>query len=77
MQRHTAWQSSFVKYGLTRLYWAGATRLYFETNLIIAPAISLYESLGFRHLPPQRVVPSPYARADVFMELELSPVPVQ
>jgi putative acetyltransferase len=34
-------------------------------------AIRLYESLGFRHLPPERVVPSVYARADVYMELWL------
>jgi putative acetyltransferase len=50
---------------------AGATRLYLETNHKLAPAIRLYESLGFRHLPPERVVPSPYARADIFMELRL------
>jgi putative acetyltransferase len=50
---------------------AGATRLYLETNRKLGPAIRLYESLGFRHLPPERVIPSPYARSDVAMELEL------
>ena len=49
----------------------GARRLYLETNSKLTPAITLYGSLGFRHLPPERVVPSPYARADVFMELYL------
>ena len=49
----------------------GATRLYLETNHVLTPAIHLYESLGFRHIPPERVVPSPYARADVYMELIL------
>lgn len=49
----------------------GATRLYLETNHILVPAIKLYEAAGFRHLPPERVVKSPYARADVFMELAL------
>ncbi len=48
---------------------AGARRLYLETNRKLAPAIRLYESAGFRHLPPSRIVPSPYARADVYMEL--------
>lgn len=50
---------------------SGATRLYLETNHKLAPALRLYESVGFRRLPPERVVASPYARADVFMELWL------
>jgi N-acetylglutamate synthase-like GNAT family acetyltransferase len=50
---------------------SGATRLYLETNRKLAPAIRLYESLGFQHLPPARIVPSRYARADVYMELYL------
>ncbi|MBS1821603.1 MAG: GNAT family N-acetyltransferase [Acidobacteria bacterium] len=44
----------------------GAHRLYLETNSSLSNAIHLYESLGFRHLPPR---PSPYVRANVFMEL--------
>lgn len=44
---------------------AGAARLYLETNSALKPAIALYESAGFLHLPPR---PTPYARADVFME---------
>jgi len=52
--------------------WAsGATRLYLETNHKLTPAIRLYESLGFQHLPAARVTPSPYARSDVQMELYL------
>ncbi|MGC2661260.1 MAG: GNAT family N-acetyltransferase [Bryobacteraceae bacterium] len=50
----------------------GAKRLYLETNHVLTPAIHLYESLGFVHLDPERVTPSPYARADVYMELLLS-----
>lgn len=50
---------------------AGAHRLYLETNHALTPALRLYESLGFRHIPQERVVPSPYARADVYMELYL------
>jgi putative acetyltransferase len=51
---------------------AGAHRLYLETNHILTPAIRLYESVGFQHLPPERIVPSRYARADVYMEMNLS-----
>jgi GNAT superfamily N-acetyltransferase len=48
---------------------ANARRLYLETNSKLAPAIRLYQSLGFRDVPPERIVPSPYARANVYMEL--------
>jgi putative acetyltransferase len=51
---------------------AGATRLYLETNHNLTPAIRLYKSLGFQPVPPERVVPSPYNRADVYMELQLA-----
>jgi ribosomal protein S18 acetylase RimI-like enzyme len=51
---------------------SGARRLYLETNHILTPAIRLYESMGFRHLPAERIVPSEYVRADVYMELFLS-----
>lgn len=49
----------------------GARRLYLETNHLLQPAIRLYESMGFRHLSPEEIIPSPYARADVYMELIL------
>ncbi len=49
----------------------GARRLYLETNSLLANAIHLYESVGFRHLASDRVTPSPYARSDVSMEMWL------
>jgi putative acetyltransferase len=48
---------------------AGAPRLYLETNSGLAPALALYRSFGFEEIRPQ--TPSPYARADVVMELRL------
>jgi putative acetyltransferase len=47
----------------------GAPRLYLETNSALAPALGLYRSFGFRVIEPAE--PSPYARADVAMELRL------
>ena len=49
----------------------GAKRLYLETNSKLANAVHVYESLGFRHLPEDRIHPSPYRRANVYMELLL------
>ncbi len=48
---------------------AGAPRLYLETNSSLAPALALYRSCGFEEIEPAH--PSPYARADVAMELRL------
>ena len=50
---------------------AGARRLYLETHSSLRNAIHLYESVGFRRIPPERAEPSPYSRTDVSMELSL------
>lgn len=47
----------------------GARTLRLETNSSLANAIHLYEAVGFRHVAAAH--PSPYARADVFMEMNL------
>jgi putative acetyltransferase len=52
----------------------GATSLYLETNDKLHDAIHLYEVLGFRHLPAEKVIPSPYVRANVYMELRFEDV---
>jgi ribosomal protein S18 acetylase RimI-like enzyme len=46
-------------------------RLYLETNNSLPNAIRLYESAGFERLPTERIQPSPYARANVYMEMNL------
>ena len=45
--------------------------LYLETNTKLANAIRLYEAVGFRHLPAEKIKPSPYTRANVYMEMTL------
>jgi GNAT superfamily N-acetyltransferase len=44
-------------------------RVYIETNSILGPAIKLYHDAGFR--PLANPIPTPYARADVQLELFL------
>ncbi|MDQ8204106.1 bifunctional helix-turn-helix transcriptional regulator/GNAT family N-acetyltransferase [Pelagicoccus sp. SDUM812003] len=46
----------------------GASRIYLESNRSLVPAISLYRKLGFVEVDGG---PSPYARADIQMELRL------
>jgi putative acetyltransferase len=50
----------------------GATKLFLGSNTKLAGAVHLYETMGFTHVPADRIGPLPYARADVFMELTLT-----
>jgi putative acetyltransferase len=50
----------------------GAASLFLGSNRRLAPAVHLYESVGFRHVARERIGPLPYTRADVFMELPLA-----
>ena len=61
-----------LEYTIAQAKALGAHTLELASNSKLANAVHLYESLGFRHLPSDRVQPSPYARANVFMELKLS-----
>jgi putative acetyltransferase len=49
----------------------GARRLYIETNAILTPAVTLYTTCGFRPVPADRLKPSPFARANVHLEMWL------
>jgi putative acetyltransferase len=51
---------------------AGATSLFLGSSTKLANAVHLYEELGFRHVAPE-TLHMPYDRADVFMQLVLSP----
>ena len=59
---------AILEYAISEAARLGAHRLYLETNSNLTNAIHLYESVGFRHLDPARIKPSPYSRANVFME---------
>ena len=61
-----------LEYTIAHAKVLGAHTLELASNKKLANAVHLYESLGFRHLPPERVEPSPYARANVFMVLNLA-----
>ena len=47
----------------------GMRRVYIETNSKLGPALKLYHDAGFQ--PVRETIPSPYARADVQLELFL------
>lgn len=46
----------------------GASRVWLESNRVLAPALSLYRTVGFVEVP---ITYSPYARADIRMEMLL------
>ena len=60
-----------LEYTIEQAKILGAKALCLGSNDRLADAIHLYESVGFHHLPPESVPPSPYVRANVFMELQL------
>jgi GNAT superfamily N-acetyltransferase len=49
----------------------GAASLFLGSNSKLENAVHLYESIGFRHVSPERLPPNPYTRANVFMEMSL------
>jgi len=51
----------------------GAKSLFLGSSTKLPSAVHLYESVGFRHVPPELLPPNPYARADVFMDMPLTP----
>jgi putative acetyltransferase len=52
----------------------GARSLFLGSSKKLEDAVHLYESVGFRHVPPENIPPMPYVRADVFMEMALTGV---
>jgi GNAT superfamily N-acetyltransferase len=50
----------------------GAKRLFLGSSTKLANAVHLYESIGFEHVPPEKLPAMGYSRADVFMDMPLS-----
>ena len=46
----------------------GVKTIWLESNRVLTPALTMYESVGFREVPR---VETPYARADIRMEMSL------
>jgi len=60
-----------LEYTVAQARRLGARSLFLGSNTKLANAVHLYESVGFRHVPPETLPPMHYSRADVFMELPL------
>jgi putative acetyltransferase len=60
-----------LQHAVTQAKRIGAKSLFLGSNSRLENAIHLYESVGFRHVPPENLPDMPYARANVFMELPL------
>jgi putative acetyltransferase len=60
-----------LEHALAQAKRMGARSLFLGSNSRLENAVHLYESIGFRHVPPERLPENPYVRANVFMELSL------
>jgi putative acetyltransferase len=60
-----------LQHAVTEAKRFGAKSLFLGSNARLENAVHLYESVGFRHVPPESLPPMPYTRANVFMELPL------
>ncbi len=49
----------------------GAASLFLGSNTRLADAVHLYESAGFRHVPPASLPPHPHTPAQGFMQMPL------
>lgn len=60
-----------IEYTIAQARLMGAKSLFLGSNSKLPAAVHLYESVGFRHVPKNRLPAMGYARADVFMEMPL------
>ncbi len=60
-----------LEYAIAQARALGATSLFLGSNSVLKNAVHLYESVGFTHVPAEKLPDMHYARADVFMEMGL------
>ena len=60
-----------LQHTITQAKLIGAKSLFLGSNAKLTNAVHLYESVGFRHVAPEKIPPMPYTRANVFMEMPL------
>ncbi len=60
-----------LQYAIEQARLIGATSLFLGSSTRLENAVHLYESVGFRHVQPEALPPTPYTRANVFMQMML------
>jgi putative acetyltransferase len=60
-----------LEYAIAQARELGAKSLFLGSNSVLKSAVHLYESVGFRHVPPEKLPDMHYSRANVFMEMPL------
>jgi N-acetylglutamate synthase-like GNAT family acetyltransferase len=58
-----------LQYAIAQASELGAQTLFLASSTKLENAVHLYESVGFRHIPPASRPASEYARSDVFMDM--------
>ena len=61
---------ALILYVIEQARTLGAHAVFLGSNSVLKNAVHLYESVGFRHVPPSELPEMKYERADVFMLLE-------
>ena len=60
-----------LDYSIAQARMMGIKSLFLGSSTKLSTAVHLYESVGFRHVPPEDLPPMPYSRANVFMSIQL------
>ena len=60
-----------IEFAIAEARALGAASLFLGSNSRLKNAVHLYESIGFRHVPPEELPEMHYSRADVFMQMPL------